>query len=172
MQTININDAKIKKIGTVNVEYNKTAFLQGSSGFALRFVGSSLRVDFSFVENSKASYYFSVSVDGRDAEKIKIGNESEGSYSTELVNGEHTVKFLRCSESNVGCVFVDAITTDGEFYPHGIAEKKRKIEVLGDSISCGFGNLWNGEELTDGFAPYEDATQTFATMLALSLIHI
>jgi lysophospholipase L1-like esterase len=76
------------------------------------------------------------------------------------------VKVLRCTENNAGPIFVDDIKTDGEFLPHGIADKKLRIEVLGDSISCGFGNLWNGEELTDGFGMYEDATQTFATMLA------
>lgn len=37
--------------------------------------------------------------------------------------------------------------------------------MLGDSIACGYGNLWTGEE-PENVTKWEDGTNTYATMVA------
>lgn len=53
---------------------------------------------------------------------------------------EHTIRVMKLSEANFSSIAIHSLSIDGEFLE--IPEnKKRKIEFIGDSITCGFGNM-------------------------------
>ena len=88
-------------------------------------------------------------------------------FSLALKNGSHTVSLRRASaESWSETVFVTAITVDGTFAAPPV-EKQRKLEFIGDSITCGYGILAGPTE------PYrtrtEDATVNYAARMAQML---
>ena len=79
-----------------------------------------------------------------DEEPIIIPNLEGTSISTPtLSQGTHTVELRKRSEANFGTFRVVNVTTDGTLLPS--TAPKRKIEIIGDSISVGYG--------LDGVAP-------------------
>lgn len=57
------------------------------------------------------------------------------------------------------------INPGGQFYS-AKEPPARKLLVLGDSIACGYGNIYTDGDTSKGTTAYEDGCQTFATMLA------
>lgn len=55
-------------------------------------------------------------------------------------NGIHTVRIVKLSENMRGKTALLALETDGEIIRCNEPEKELKIEFIGDSITCGFGN--------------------------------
>ncbi len=54
-------------------------------------------------------------------------------------DGEHSLRITKLSENVMGKLGIAELETDGEFLPPA-EEKKLRIEVVGDSITCGYGN--------------------------------
>lgn len=52
---------------------------------------------------------------------------------------EHEIRFIKVSENARGKLGVLEVETDGEFFEAN-KEPKTRIEIIGDSITCGFGN--------------------------------
>ncbi len=120
------------------------------TGAKLRFAGSSLSVDLT----DDGDNHFSVVVDGTVLEdKIRPGR---GRHTLELVKGlgegEHIVTLYKLTEALVGTT-----TVHGFLLPPGgralplEPDNRMRIELLGDSISAGYGN--EGEDETCGFSP-------------------
>lgn len=61
------------------------------------------------------------------------------------------IKLSECAMSTLGIGGIDAETLDGI---HPLPEKKRKIEIIGDSITCGY-----GIDREDPLIPFETATE-------------
>lgn len=74
---------------------------------------------------------------------------AEGENEIELFSGqdgEHTVRLVKLSENMRGKAALLSLETDGRLLPAKYAEKKLKIEFVGDSITCGFGNEAPGRD--------------------------
>ena len=56
-----------------------------------------------------------------------------------LPYGRHTVKIVKQTEMYYGSAALCGIETDGEILP--ILRRKKRIEFIGDSITCGYGNI-------------------------------
>lgn len=153
-----------------------------ASGFEVTFKGTELKA--TFIANNSGWYdgetlninewrpVLKVFVDGKDdpsqaVETIDLDSDYEKEYT--LVSGlsddYHTVKVLKTSEVINGSNALTGLTTDGEFYEPP-AKPVRKIEVYGDSITCGVG-IMDGEDIdSNGTSFTEDGTATYAGIVA------
>ena len=52
----------------------------------------------------------------------------------------HRIRIMKLTENNKTFLGITAFTAEGEFLPTERPEKKR-LEIVGDSITCGYGNL-------------------------------
>jgi lysophospholipase L1-like esterase len=137
-----------------------------ASGFGLRFVGSGIAVRF-LPHDPAECVSVKIEVDG-------VGHKSCVFYGNEpvfvdgLEDTEHVMRFYKASEGNV-LLQVDAVRIIGTSPSllHYAPDYKFKMEVIGDSITAGFG-VYGAEK-----GPYQlfeqDATVTYAHLAAEAL---
>ena len=137
------------------------------SGFTFRFKGSVLRVTIRSVENQMPAFpgfpenpieYPCIGAVGEDGESLICRyecREKEASY--ELFSGdpgEHLLRLVKLSEGSRGQAGLVSLWTDGELLPADLQEKPVKIEFVGDSITCGYGN--ECPNMNEHFNPNEE----------------
>ncbi len=91
---------------------------------------------------SSGDNYFNVIIDGVVKTPINTPAGSSASYTlaSGLTNGTHTVELVKRTEAQTGEVqFLGFTVTDGSLLAPPPASSKR-IEFIGDSITCGYGN--------------------------------
>ena len=124
-----------------------------------------------FNSGSDGGIYFTIVVDGeklaRDYCRITSVGETKVKLASDLPAGKHTFAIYRQSEHQTGEIGVCALSYDGEMLKKP-ADKGLYIEFIGDSISCGFGNLGNYSQ-GDGSALWSDATQAYPYLTAQAL---
>ncbi len=104
------------------------------TGLVARFDGTALRVR---MDNPQGAY--TVVVD----DAVQTPLETTAGFQTYtlasgLAPGEHVVQMLRRAEGHAGVTSVEKVEIDGQLLaPPPVT---RRIEVLGDSITCGYGN--------------------------------
>lgn len=155
-----IGRAMQTKTGAIQIAWSGT-------GAALRFHGTSLSVE---ITDTGDNHYL-VLLDGTPfEEKIR---PAEGRNTIEIAadlrEGEHTAVLYKLTEPLVGTATIHGfvLSPRGRALPYEIAPKKR-IEILGDSISAGYGN--EGADETCGFSPdTENHYLTFGAIAARKL---
>ena len=128
------------------------------------------------ISNSAAEggVYFTIIVDGetlvRDYCRISSVGETKVLLAEDLPAGKHTFAIYRQSEHSFGEVGVCALSYEGELLDKP-ADKDLYIEYIGDSITCGYGDLIaNGQgSNSPGAALYSDGTQAYAYLSAQAL---
>lgn len=157
------------------------------SGFEFTFYGTSAYAELSAVSTNEYKPRFQVLVDGEKVDRAEDDNNVDNVEKQQTTNGQkilnvnslentnyelvsglelgwHTVKVLKRTPAKRGDTIMDkailhSISVDDGGYI-GVAPKKSdiKIEVYGDSISCAYGNLVNGERMhnnnTNGLLGY------------------
>ena len=125
------------------------------SGFTAVFEGSVLKARFTALGDKGPAFpgmpepqpdfpFFGVVADGGELTN-RTECRAEDAWFTlfEGEKGRHTLRLVKLSENARGKLGLLALETDGELLP---APKNEKpvIEVVGDSITCGFGNEAEG----------------------------
>lgn len=91
-----------------------------------------------------------------DGEKIRDACMAEREETVAVFRGkaprDAEVRLIKLSESTQSLMALREIRTDGEIAP--LQELPRKIEFIGDSITCGY-----GVEATDGEEPFRTSTE-------------
>ncbi len=121
----------------------------------LRFEGSSIAVRMS---GDSSDNYFQAWVDGRSVGKFKLSEVSKlYPLAASLSGGEHVVEVTRITECYLGQLYFEGfeIGGSGKVLSWG-QESSRKIEFIGDSITCGY-----GVEANDASLPFEASTENF-----------
>jgi lysophospholipase L1-like esterase len=140
-------------------------FAWSGSGFTARFSGTSLAAQLGL---SGSAQIFKPVVDGAPQPTF-TATAALGMYplATGLAAGEHTVELYKQTEGAQGEARLMALTVgDGELMQPPPAAA-RLIEVIGDSISCGYGNLGT---LADGECfTTESHWDTYAAIAARAL---
>jgi len=117
------------------------------------FVGCGKKDDKSAIENFHIkSDKFNYDIISDEKSELTVGfNE----------NAEHVVRFIKLSENANGTLRITGVKADGKIEP--TAAKEKKIEFIGDSITCGY-----GVDGTDGsFSTItEDGSKTYAYKVA------
>lgn len=150
-----------------------TFFNWSGSGFVFRFKGSSAAAyllcgaEHDAVPEDGGQAYLGVFVDGLPFAVARFPlRRKEGWYTLveNLPDGEHTVSVVKQTEVGNGRAAVTELAVDGEFL--GAPEpKKIQLEFIGDSITCGYGNLGSAENNTFLTAE-EDFSRTYAAAAA------
>jgi len=113
-------------------------FSWSGSGFVARFSGTGLGASL----NNEAAYIFKTVVDGQPQPAFTTA-AGTASYplASGLAAGTHTVELYRQTEGPLGASQLLSLTITGGALVAPPAGPARLIEVIGDSISCGYGNL-------------------------------
>lgn len=91
---------------------------------------------------SSGDNWFNVIIDGvvKTPVNIPSGANSTFTLASGLTNGKHTLEFVKRTECSVGDTqFLGFTVADGTLLAPPVPSSKR-IEVIGDSITCGYGN--------------------------------
>lgn len=123
------------------------------SGFSVTFTGTVLRAKILAYSDQLLSPphmpenpvdYPCIGTVGEDDTLIYRVKCSEGEAWYDVFeaadDGEHTIRIVKLSENMRGKTALLALETDGEIIKCIVPEKGLKIEFVGDSITCGFGN--------------------------------
>jgi len=125
-----------------------TAMRAGWSGAGLvvRFEGTGASVSL-----DDQGHYFTVIVDGVLQPRLATSAGEQGYVlATGLAPGEHTVELYRRTEGSFGPTVVHGVDLEGELLPPPGVD--RRIEIVGDSITAGYGN--------EGVAPCSFSAET------------
>lgn len=114
-------------------------FAWSASTIYAKFYGKSVSAKLrSFGDN-----YFLIIIDGKviiNSLKLSDGEEKTFLLSSELILGVHEVRIIVRTEYYLGTAqFLGFDFDNGKILPPA-PPLKRRIEIIGDSISCGFGN--------------------------------
>jgi hypothetical protein len=143
-----------------------------ASGFTLRFLGDRLEMDVTaiaedFPGEEKNLPWLAVFTDG-GTEPDRLMRLEEGRQTCLLFEGEkpreHTLTVVKRTENSKGRAGLHRLLLNGEPLPYEAPEPRYRLEFVGDSITCGFGNdmspqataFTNG--LEDGLAAYPAVT--------------
>lgn len=131
-----------------------------ATGIEFAFTGTSASVPITSISGSNA---IAVIVDGI---ATSIDNVNGTSISTgKLASGAHTVEIRKKSEAQYGSISIGDPVTSGTFC--SVPEPKKRIEIIGDSISVGYGV--SGTYPCVNSAALEDATLTYGALAAKNI---
>ncbi len=154
----------------VNDSGNKMCLPNTASAFEFAFYGTECYAFLKSEHSGMTAYsVVTVTVDGvTQSRRIDVKNTVYESVAlvSGLDEGWHVVKVEKSTQDLQNHLYLDRVNCDGKF---AIPPEKseRKIEVYGDSITCGHSNLISGpEQLT---STSEDGMQTYATLAAKAL---
>lgn len=131
-----------------------------ASGISFSFTGTSASVP---VTSSSGTNAILVTVDGVPT---ALDNFNGTSISTgKLSRGVHSVEIRKKSEASFGSITIGDPVASGSFC--SVPQPKKRIEIIGDSISVGYGV--SGTYPCINSAALEDATLTYGALTAKTL---
>ncbi|HEX3774774.1 MAG TPA: SGNH/GDSL hydrolase family protein, partial [Polyangiaceae bacterium] len=106
------------------------------SAISLRFTGTSIGVTLS----DGASDVFEVIIDGQQSVVPSIGGTNKYTLGSGLSNGPHDLLIYKRTEAFFGDMAFGGFDIDPSAYLAGDPVPTRRIELIGDSISAGYGD--------------------------------
>lgn len=163
----------VRFVGRHHVDTQTAAygFYNVAAGITFTFIGTSLELE--MYASSYQQYnlnYVAVTIDDGDPIAVCVDKDGWYTIAENLQDGvKHTVKVLKRTMSNAGAVYVKNVrlSEGAKLYSVPITTEHR-IQVLGDSITCGYGTLWDGSQ-TDEVTKWQDGANSYATMTAQRL---
>lgn len=156
---------------------NDIRFTWSGSAIETHFYGTTLTVGLSDTEkvvysNVLVSSSFDVIVDGAlRAPLVLQHGTSRYALVQGLSKGEHTVRLVKRTEAQLGICSFTGFRTDGVFLaPH--AAPARRIEIVGDSLSAGYGilgTMTGPDDVCHFTAETENSGVTFGALAASAL---
>jgi lysophospholipase L1-like esterase len=148
-------------------------FAWPATGFAFRFTGGSLGLDLedtALADGTPDDDWIAISLDGRELPPVAL---SQGRRTYEIARGlsagTHEVAVTKRTEAEVGTVGLRGVVLDpGASLGPKPAAPARIVEIVGDSISAGFGVLGKSADCPFSAAT-EDATRTYGALAARDL---
>src|SRR6188768_3348371 len=127
----------VRWVGRV-AEGDSTRFAWSGTGFVARFQGTGVTASLKNAEG----YLFQVIVDG-SVHRAFLATRGEVAYPLveNLVPGEHVVELYRQTEGRYGDSQLQSLEVIGGALLAPPPGPDAVLEVIGDSISCGYGNL-------------------------------
>jgi lysophospholipase L1-like esterase len=130
------NDPKLHYVGRFDQSNPNAARAQWSnSSVVVRFKGTGLSAKLGQGEND----FYQVVVDGTPTQVVAPENRPPiVPLAMNLPDAEHVVELLKRTEASQGTMEIQGFEVAGELLQ--AQPKSRRIEVIGDSITCGYGN--------------------------------
>ena len=161
---ITASETELLKIHGRTLFEDKIYFSWSNSGVELNFEGR--QIEFSFQEYvSEQPVYVKAFTEKGEQRFGLLGALPKVILEFETEN-VHSIKLLRVSEGNVPLVLesIKIMGTAPAFLPPP-AEKKRRLEFLGDSITSGYGVLASADQ-DKYYTCEQDSTKTYAYLTA------
>jgi lysophospholipase L1-like esterase len=110
--------------------------------------------------------HWQIVIDGQPAGVLPLeAGEKTYSVATNLPVGRHTIELVKRTEANIGATQLLGLHIDDQAKLLPTPARPRRIEVIGDSITCGFGNEAPNKEAK--FTPEtENAWLTYGAVAA------
>jgi lysophospholipase L1-like esterase len=152
----------VRFLGRVNPATRELSW--SGTGLTFSFTGSSASVA---VASTWGSNSVEMVVD--NGAPIVIDNVSGKSIDTPaaLADGAHTVSIRKRSEAQLGSIFLGDVTTPGKLGSDPAPAGSRRIQLIGDSITVGYG--MDGTFPCVNSAALEDAPHTYGALTARNL---
>ena len=146
-------------------------FYNVAAGISFAFEGTSLALQLSADAYQEYNLnYVAVTVDS--GEPIPVCVDKNGWYAVAegLEPGvRHTVTVLKRTMTNAGAVRMHRVRlSEGARLFRVPVTETHRIQVLGDSITCGYGTLWDGSD-TQEVTCFQNGTGSFAALTARRL---
>jgi lysophospholipase L1-like esterase len=119
---------------------NKVMLIGSASSVSFDFKGNSCAISLQSVDSFEHQNYVSLELDGKYIGRVRIEKGAEKSFPITVSNGKktHHLSIYKATEAaNGGVLFAG---TTAKLIESPTPKKKKKIELIGDSITCGFGN--------------------------------
>lgn len=137
-------------------------------GFQITFEGTAIDASFRVtvgLDNPNNHPYLGVIVDGKRVEDVKVSANGWVTLAKGLSDGKHTVRVVKLNESMLNSIGVEKfrLPNGGKMLaPPSLPQ--RRIEIIGDSITCGYGNVppYDSPMLTSAI---EDGLQTYGSFI-------
>jgi lysophospholipase L1-like esterase len=157
--------AGVRWVGRVDLtNAQQPRFSWSGTGFVARFTGTSLAIQI----DSSGAFLFKAVVDGTPGAAFTIpAGPQTANIATGLSAGTHVVELYRQTEGSQGDSQLLAVTVGGGALTAPPAPPPRLIEVIGDSISCGYGTL--GMLSDTNCFPTESHWDTYGAVAARAL---
>nr|WP_315200522.1 GDSL-type esterase/lipase family protein [uncultured Flavobacterium sp.] len=120
------------------IQDNKVILIGPASSVSFDFSGDSCSISLQSVENHQN--YVSLELDGNYIGRVRIEKGEAQSFPIAVSKDKktHHLSIYKATEAtNDGVLFVG---TTAKLIESAASKKKKKIELIGDSITCGFGN--------------------------------
>ena len=134
-------DSKIQYIGRVDFSNPLKPKMWASGAYVIiKFSGTfcELNVNDEVIYGSVHNY-IEIKIDEQPAYRIQLKNkENKITIAKDLPKGEHTVIICKNTEFENGYIEIVGFSCEKLLNPP--AKQKRKMEFIGDSITCGFGS--------------------------------
>lgn len=168
MRKVAIDAKNVKKIGRSLLVGEVLWTALSGSGIAFDFVGKKLEVTIQGSDNAKAenndtSYArLAIYVNGVRIIDDMMNCEKKTYTVTDSETPESLqVQVMKVSESPMSAIGIEPLLCDEEAEVTPVTGKARKIEFIGDSITCGYGT--DDEDMTHTFSTAtEDVTKAYA----------
>ncbi len=167
-------DNKNVKVLGRTLFYNNVRYLGYScTGVEFTFTGTKVEAELwtdSLISDENGVAVIAIFVNEEVIPYQRIAVEHSGNYMLyeQEQPKETTIRMIKFSEAAFGKVGIVSITTDGNQPPTPATIKDRRIEFVGDSITCGYGNegIWNKDTF---HTSTENPWEAYAAMTARAL---
>lgn len=165
----NSNDSKMQHIGRIDWS-TADGPTYAQAGVTHRFRCNCTGVDVAFKDGG--SNWVNIIVDGETKAKVELKQSAELLTGVRgLKKGEHTIEIVKRTGPHAGSIQFLGVSLQGILVDPP-AWRPKMIEVIGDSITCGYGNEarippgpeYNGPN-TGYHAKNEDISQAYGTLL-------
>ena len=171
---LSYNFRKVKMLGRSSVDEAGIICDHSASGIEFNGVmNGDVYVDLTTrsIKSGCNTTYFTVYIDGeRQPERLSVDTSTGTLRLARFTEaGEHTIKLVKQTESNYTICLIKALRFDGVL-TNAPSDKDLYIEFIGDSLTCGMGNIGTNANQSDAQTPkWEDATQSYGYMIAEEL---
>ena len=161
---VSADDAKIRFTGRFDAREAAGPRCQWSaSAVTLRFRGAELNAK---IRDSSGADRLQIALDGKPAQVLPLEKDAHlYRIASGLTSGTHTVTLFKRTEAFVGILQFEGFQLCAGGALLIMPPAKRRLEVIGDSISCGYGN--EGANQNEHFTPEtENAYLTYGAIAA------
>lgn len=136
-----------------------------ASNVTIKFTGTAANVKMT----SKKGDRWQISVDEKPTKVLQMtGSPVLFELASDLPGGKHTISLMKATEAHVGTTQILEFQLSKGAKLLQVPPAKHRLEIIGDSISCGYGNEANKKE--DHFSPAtENAYKTYGAIAAREL---
>ena len=152
---IEADDPNIQYTGRIDFTNPKApVYTFPGVSISAKFTGTAISADIKdyAAGGSTSTNYYNVYIDNQFVKSLKVlSSTTNYLLVSNLSNGTHTILLTKRTESSVGKSSFKGFYTEGASLLTPDPKPIRKIEFIGDSWTCGYGNEYSGAGANTGF---------------------